>query len=57
MLSGAVVLGAGGVFYIASFPIILYYAELVGIVLLFFGLVNFSRWSLAGPAPVPKPNE
>jgi len=57
MLSGAVVLGAGGAFYIASFPVMLYYAEFVGIVLLFFGLVDFSRWSLAGPAPMPKPNE
>lgn len=57
MLSGASVLGAGGAFYIASFPVMLYYAEFVGIVLLFFGLVDFSRWSLAGPTPAPKPRE
>lgn len=57
MLSGAVVLGAGGAFYIASFPVMLYYAEFVGIVLLFFGLVDFSRWSLGSPAPARKPKE
>ena len=57
MLSGACVLGAGGAFYIASFPVMLYYAEFVGIVLLFFGLVDFSRWTLAGPIAVPRPKE
>lgn len=55
MISGASVLGAGGAFYIASFPVMLYYAEFVGIVLLFFGLVDFSRWALASPALAPKP--
>ncbi len=57
MLSGACVLGAGGAFYIASFPVMLYYAEFVGIVLLFFGLVDFSRWSLASPTASPRPAE
>ena len=57
MLSGAVVLGAGGAFYIASFPVMLYYAEFVGIVLLFFGLVDFSRWSLGTPSPSPRARE
>jgi hypothetical protein len=54
MISGAAVLGAGGAFYIASFPVMLYYAEFIGIVLLFFGLVDFSRWALAGPVAAPK---
>ena len=54
MLSGACVLGAGGAFYIASFPVMLYYAEFVGIVLLFFGLVDFSRWSLTSPTAAPR---
>ncbi|MGD0249776.1 MAG: hypothetical protein ABSB97_02645 [Thermoplasmata archaeon] len=57
MLSGACVLGAGGAFYIASFPVMLYYAEFVGIVLLFFGLVDFSRWTLASPTAAPRPQE
>lgn len=57
MITGASVLGAGGAFYIASFPVMLYYAEFVGIVLLFFGLVDFSRWSLSGPAPAPQPQQ
>jgi hypothetical protein len=57
MISGACVLGAGGAFYIASFPVVLYYAEFVGIVLLFFGLVDFSRWSLSSPTAAPKVRE
>ncbi len=57
MLGGAAVLGAGGAFYIASFPVMLYYAEFVGIVLLFFGLVDFSRWTLAGPVAASGPRE
>jgi hypothetical protein len=57
MLSGACVLGAGGAFYIASFPVMLYYAEFIGIVLLFFGLVDFSRWSLTSPTAAPVPAE
>ncbi len=50
MIAGAVILGAGGTLYIAAFPIALYYAEFLGIVLLFFGLV-----SLPQAAPVPAP--
>jgi hypothetical protein len=57
MLAGACVLGAGGAFYIASFPVMLYYAEFVGIVLLFFGLTDFSRWTLTAPAAAPRPQE
>lgn len=53
VLAGASVLGAGGAFYIASFPVLLYYAEFVGIVLLFLGLVDLSRWSIASPASTP----
>ncbi len=49
MLSGACVLGAGGALYIASFPVLLYYAEFVGIILLFVGLVNLSRLPSATP--------
>jgi hypothetical protein len=54
MISGACVLGAGGAFYIASFPVVLYYAEFVGIVMLFLGLTDLSRLSLAKPAPAPE---
>lgn len=53
VLAGASVLGAGGAFYIASFPVLLYYAEFVGIVLLFLGLVDLSRWATASPASTP----
>ncbi len=50
MIAGAVILGAGGTLYIASFPVALYYAEFIGIVLLFFGLVSLSS-STAVPSP------
>lgn len=46
MIAGALILGAGGTLYIASVPIALYYAEFLGILLLFFGLVSL-------PAPAP----
>lgn len=40
MVAGALVLGGGGTLYIASFPVALYYAEFIGIGLLFLGLVS-----------------
>jgi hypothetical protein len=43
MAAGAVILGAGGTLYIASFPIALYYAEFIGILLLFLGLVSLPQ--------------
>ena len=55
MVAGACVLGAGGAFYVASFPVILYYAEFVGIVMLFLGLTDLSRLSLARVAPAVEP--
>jgi len=55
MLAGACVLGAGGTFYIASFPVLLYYAEFVGIVMLFVGLVNLSRLPVAAAVATPRP--
>ena len=55
MVSGACVLGAGGAFYIASFPVILYYAEFVGILMLFIGLVDLTKFSVA--SPLARPNE
>jgi hypothetical protein len=45
MIAGALILGAGGTLYIASFPVALYYAEFLGIVLLFFGLVSMPQSS------------
>jgi hypothetical protein len=56
MIAGALILGAGGTLYIASFPVALYYAEFIGIVLLFFGLIsmpmaNTSKIAVPGPAP------
>jgi hypothetical protein len=55
MIAGASVLAAGGAFYIASFPVALYYAEFLGIVLLFIGLTDFSRWLTPAAAPTPSP--
>lgn len=51
LVGGALILGAGGTLYIASFPVALYYAEFVGILLLFFGIV-----SLPHPSPSPTPS-
>jgi len=47
MIAGALILGAGGTLYIASFPVALYYAEFIGIVLLFFGIVSLPSASTA----------
>lgn len=58
MIAGALILGAGGTLYIASFPVALYYAEFVGIVLLFGGLVsmpNVSPSRSSVPASVSTP--
>ncbi|MCI4369633.1 MAG: hypothetical protein L3K09_08760 [Thermoplasmata archaeon] len=50
MAAGAIILGAGGVFYIASFPVALYYAEFIGICVLFVGLLNLPQ-----PSPTASP--
>jgi hypothetical protein len=50
MAAGAVVLGAGGALYIASFPVALYYAEFIGIFMLFLGIVSLPQ---VAPAPAP----
>ncbi len=56
MIAGALILGAGGTLYIASFPVALYYAEFLGILLLFFGLVSLPAASPARqPAGTPRP--
>jgi len=51
IIAGALVLGTGGSLYIASFPVFLYYAEFIGIVLLFAGVV-----SLPTPARLGAPD-
>lgn len=43
MAAGALVLGAGGFLYIASFPVALYYAEFIGILVLFLGLISLPQ--------------
>jgi hypothetical protein len=43
MAAGALVLGAGGTLYIASFPVALYYAEFIGILMLFLGLISLPQ--------------
>lgn len=50
LVAGALVLGAGGTLYIASFPVALYYAEFVGILLLFLGLISLPQPAV-GPSP------
>jgi len=52
MIAGAIILGAGGTLYIASFPVALYYAEFLGILLLFFGFVRIPR---VAAETVPQP--
>ena len=54
MVSGAMILGAGGTLYIASFPVALYYAEFIGIVLLFLGLISLPQ-PTNSPSPSPRP--
>ena len=52
MVAGALILGAGGTLYIASFPVALYYAEFVGILVLFLGLISLPQTAAATqPAP------
>ncbi|MCI4330348.1 MAG: hypothetical protein L3K19_00670 [Thermoplasmata archaeon] len=51
MVAGALVLGAGGTLYIASFPVALYYAEFLGILLLFAGLMSLKPAGTTAPAP------
>jgi hypothetical protein len=56
MIAGAIILGAGGTLYIASFPVALYYAEFLGIILLFLGLISMPQGTAAAahsPAPAP----
>ena len=54
MAAGAVILGAGGALYIASFPVALYYAEFLGIILLFLGILSLpSTAAAAAHAPAP----
>ena len=54
MVAGAVILGAGGTLYIASFPVALYYAEFLGIFLLFLGLISMPQASATGaPSGLP----
>jgi len=55
LVAGALVLGAGGTLYIASFPVALYYAEFIGIVLLFTGLMSLKPMAPAAPAVHPTP--
>jgi hypothetical protein len=50
MIGGALILGAGGALYIASFPVALYYAEFIGILLLFFGLIGLPKPTAAAAA-------
>jgi hypothetical protein len=53
LVAGALILGAGGSLYIASFPVALYYAEFIGIVVLFLGLVSLPQ---SAPAATPAPS-
>ena len=50
MAAGALILGAGGALYIASFPVALYYAEFVGVLVLFLGLISLPTTNPVGAA-------
>lgn len=52
MIAGALILAAGGTLYIGGYPIYLYYAEFIGIVLLFLGLVSIERMAVPAPQPL-----
>jgi len=57
MAAGAVILGAGGTLYIASFPVALYYAEFLGIFCLFLGIVSLPQSSASHlPTAAPDPS-
>jgi hypothetical protein len=56
MIAGALILGAGGTLYIASFPVALYYAEFLGIVCLFLGLVSLQGASAPSPRAAHAPS-
>jgi undecaprenyl pyrophosphate phosphatase UppP len=53
LIVGALVLGAGGTLYIASFPVALYYGEFIGIVFLFFGLLSLPQSTTLAPSALP----
>lgn len=53
MVAGAVVLGAGGTLYIASVPVALYYAEFLGILMLFLGLISLPQ-TVAATTPASR---
>jgi hypothetical protein len=55
MVAGALVLGTGGFLYIASFPVALYYAEFIGILFLFVGLMSLKAGATTVPTPAPSP--
>jgi hypothetical protein len=50
---GTAVISAAGALYLVSLPVTLYYAEFVGVVLLFLGFVKIPRLVGASPAPGP----
>ena len=51
--AGTAVISAAGALYLVSFPATLYYAEFVGVVLLFLGFVKIPRLVHPNPAPCP----
>jgi hypothetical protein len=51
--AGTVVISAAGSLYLVSFPLSLYYAEFVGVALLFLGFVKVPMLSIRGPHASP----
>ncbi len=49
IILGVIVVSIAGTLYIAAFPAFLYYAEFLGIVLLWLGFVDFSKLFKANP--------
>ncbi|MCL4345995.1 MAG: hypothetical protein M1496_06525 [Candidatus Thermoplasmatota archaeon] len=49
IILGVIVVSVAGTLYIAAFPAFLYYAEFIGIVLLWLGFVDFSRIFASSP--------
>lgn len=57
IILGVLVLSAGGTLYIAAFPSVLYLSEFLGIVLIWFGVVDFSKVHLRRGVTMGKPGK
>ncbi len=57
IILGVLVLSAGGALYITAFPSFLYLSEFLGILLIWFGVVDLSKVHIRRGAPIAKPDK